>query len=292
MTDVPVPVFRFAPSPNGYLHLGHAFSALLNEKLCQQVGGRLLLRIEDIDVGRCRPEFEAAILEDCAWLGLSWEEPVRRQSDHFADYACAVERLDERGLIYPCFCTRAEIAARVADIPNWPCDPDGSPLYPGTCKQMEPQEKARRLASGQYAVQRLDMEEALSETGQRLGWTEYSKEMQMREISAEPHVWGDVVLARKDVPASYHIAVVVDDDLQGVTDVVRGKDLFAATSLHRLLQDLLDFTPPRYHHHGLLADETGEKLSKSQKSKSLRQLRDEGMSADEVRAQLGFGPKA
>jgi glutamyl-Q tRNA(Asp) synthetase len=283
-------VFRFAPSPNGYLHLGHAYSALMNEKLAREAGGRLLLRIEDIDVGRCRPEFEEAIVADLAWLGIVFDGAPRRQSDHFHDYALAVERLDARGLVYSCFCTRAEIARAVRSRIDWPRDPDGSPIYPGTCKHLRNDEEGLRdRGDGRYAAQRLDMNEALAEAGVRIGWREYGEGGAARDVSGEPNIWGDVVLARKDVPASYHIAVVVDDALQGVTDVVRGADLLAATSLHRLLQVLLGLPAPDYHHHDLVRDESGAKMSKSARSTPLRALRAEGVSPEEVRLRLGFG---
>lgn len=283
-------VFRFAPSPNGYLHLGHAYSALMNEKLAREAGGRLLLRIEDIDVGRCRPEYEAAIFEDLDWLGVRFDGEARRQSDHFHDYALAVERLDARGLVYPCFCTRAEIAKAATERFEWPRDPDGAPVYPGTCKHLRGDDAALRARGrGRYAAQRLDMNEALAEAGARIGWREYGETGAARDVSGEPNIWGDVVLARKDVPASYHIAVVVDDALQGVTDVVRGTDLLAATSLHRLLQVLLGLPAPDYHHHDLVRDESGAKMSKSALSKPLRELRAEGASPEQVRRRLGFG---
>lgn len=261
--------FRFAPSPNGYLHLGHAYSALLNFDLARACGGRLLLRIEDIDRSRARPEFEAAIYEDLAWLGLTWETPVRRQSEHFDDYARALERLDARGLLFACDCTRGEISRTTAGQKDWPRDPDGAPLYPGTCRH-KPRRPAREvLASGGVAL-RLDSAKAA-------GAAEWGQD------------WGDPVLARKDVPASYHLAVVVDDALQGVTDVVRGKDLAPATSLHRLLQRLLGLPEPAYQHHDLVLDERSEKLAKSRSSKTLRQLRAEGATPADVRRMAGLG---
>ena len=285
-------IFRFAPSPNGYLHLGHAYSALFNHEMAQAIGGNLLLRIEDIDTARCRPEFEQAIYEDLRWLGLSWEEPVRRQSEHFDAYAEALARLERQGLVYPCFCSRSEVAGVLSEHPDWPRDPDGSPLYRGTCKNLSAAERNARLAAGQPAALRLDMEAALAQVnarvGRRIGWCEYGSGMRGREVSAEPALWGDAVLSRKDIPASYHIAVVVDDALQGVTDVVRGEDLFMATGLHRLLQILLELPAPCYHHHELLRDAAGRKLSKSLRAKSLRTLRHEGLTPDEVKAQFGL----
>ena len=282
------PVFRFAPSPNGLLHLGHAYSALQNQKLARAAGGRLLLRIEDIDPGRCKKEFEDAIFEDLAWLGIEWEEPVRRQSEHFSDYARTLEGLTERGLLYPCFCTRSEIEHAIAGVAAWPRDPDGVPLYPGTCKHMSQAERDRRLASGQSAALRIHLDEAIAQGWMRLGWREFGEGPMPRDVSAEPSLWGDAVIGRRDVPTSYHIAVVVDDALQGVTDVVRGMDIFNATSLHRLLQELLGLPAPNYHHHKLLLNENGEKLSKLARSKSVRSLREAGETAAGVRKKLGF----
>lgn len=282
-------VFRFAPSPNGYLHLGHAYSALINARMAQAVGGALLLRIEDIDVARCRPEFEQAIYKDLRWLGLNWEEPVRRQSEHFDAYAGALACLDEQGLIYPCFCSRSEVGSVLAEQPDWPRDPDGSPLYRGTCKHLSKAEREARLAAGQPAALRLDMDAALGRVGERfreIGWREYGRGMGGRELKAEPALWGDVVLSRKDISTSYHIAVVVDDALQGVTHVVRGEDLLMATGLHRLLQILLDLPAPCYHHHALLRDAGGHKLSKSSHARSLRSLRSEGMTPEAVAARF------
>ncbi|MBX9758591.1 MAG: tRNA glutamyl-Q(34) synthetase GluQRS [Beijerinckiaceae bacterium] len=294
MTD-PVsttPVFRFAPSPNGYLHLGHAYSALFNARTARETGGRLLLRIEDIDPGRSRPEFEQAIYEDLAWLGLEWEQPVRRQSEHLSDYELALERLSAQGLVYPCFCTRGDIAAAVdkltVDMGSWPRDPDGSPFYPGTCKRLSDQDKDRRIASGQHAALRLDMQAALARAQDKIGWCEFFEGDEARDVNAEPSLWGDAVIGRKDVPTSYHLAVVVDDASQGVTDVARGMDLFNATSLHRLLQTLLDLPAPRYRHHRLIEDDEGRKLAKSEGSRTLRSLRAEGVSAQDVRRRLGF----
>ncbi len=276
-------VFRFAPSPNGFLHLGHAYSALLNASLARACGGRFLLRIEDIDTGRARPQFEAAIYEDLAWLGLEWEAPVRRQSEHFGEYARALERLDAMGLLYACDCKRSDISNVAASHAGWPRDPDGAPLYPGTCRDKPRRPAAVALAQGGVAL-RLDIQKAAALASEGLSWREwgafppsaYEEGEGFARIPADPAQWGDVVLARKDTPASYHIAVVVDDALQGVTDVVRGRDLFHATGLHRLLQRLLDLPEPRYRHHDLLRDASGEKLAKSQGSKTLRALREAG----------------
>jgi glutamyl-Q tRNA(Asp) synthetase len=283
---MPPPVFRFAPSPNGYLHLGHARSVLLNADAARGVGGRMLLRIEDIDLARCRPEFEAAIYEDLAWLGVAWEQPVRRQSDHFADYRTALDRLDAMGLIYPSFESRAEIAAQVADRERqgmWPRDPDGAPLYPGTAKSIPEDERARRIAAGEPYALRLDMAKAVARVG-ALTWQEDGQ----GAITADPPAWGDVILARKDTPASYHLAVVVDDALQGVTDIVRGLDLFHATSVHRLLQALLGLGEPRYRHHRLILDADGRKLSKSTSSTGLRELRARGLTPSDIRRMAGL----
>ncbi|WP_363349301.1 tRNA glutamyl-Q(34) synthetase GluQRS [Methylocystis echinoides] len=280
-------VFRFAPSPNGFLHLGHAYSALLNFTLSRASGGRFLLRIEDIDRGRARAEFETAIYEDLAWLGLAWETPVRRQSEHFEDYARALEGLDAMGLLYACDCKRSDIARVAAAHPDWPRDPDGAPLYPGTCRE-KPRRSARDILARGGVALRLDMQRAAALAGEGLSWREWREGDDFAITACDPAQWGDVVLARKDTPASYHVAVVVDDALQGVTDVVRGHDLFFATSLHRLLQRLLDLPEPRYRHHDLVLDDTGEKLAKSRGSETLRALRAAGARAEGVRRRLGF----
>src|SRR5262245_52579936 len=242
-------IFRFAPSPNGFLHLGHALSALINRDMARAALGRLLLRIEDIDTTRCRPEFEAAIYEDLAWLGIEWEMPVRRQSEHLAEYGTALAKLEALGLVYPSFESRAEIARLVAEREAhgpWPRDPDGAPLYPGTAKRLAAAERARRIAAGEPYALRLDMDAAMKLIGQ-LTWIETGSEAGI--IEAQPHAWGDVVLARKETPTSYHLSVVVDDALQSVTHVVRGQDLYWSTSVHRLLQALLSLPAPSYHHH-------------------------------------------
>lgn len=282
MTASIPPVTRFAPSPTGFLHLGHAYSALFSESCARGSGGRFLLRLEDIDPGRCRPEFDAGVLEDLAWLGLRWEEPVRRQSEHLDDYRAAVRVLDEAGLLYPCFCTRAEIQREIAAAGHAPHGPDG-PLYPGTCRDLPCDERLRRIAEGQPYAFRLDMAKACARVG-RLVWTD----LDQGEIEARPALFGDVVLARKDVPASYHLAVTWDDALQGVTLVTRGTDLFAATHVHRLLQDLLGLPVPLYRHHRLLVDETGRRFAKRDKALTLRSLRQAGRSAEEVRKMAGW----
>jgi glutamyl-Q tRNA(Asp) synthetase len=286
------PVFRFAPSPNGFLHVGHALSALLNAEMARATKGRLLLRIEDIDQARCRPEYEAAICEDLSWLGVEWERPVRRQSEHLDDYGGALARLQALGLIYPSFESRAEIArlvaAREAKAP-WPRDPDGAPLYPGDAKQMPAAERARRIDAGEQYALRLDMEAALARTGP-LTWSEagVGPGGETGTVAADVSIWGDVVIARKETPTSYHLSVVIDDAAQGVTDVVRGCDLFHATAVHRVLQALLGLPEPRYHHHRLVLDETGNKLSKSTRSTGLRELRARDASPSDVRRLAGL----
>ena len=282
------PVFRFAPSPNGYLHLGHAYSALLNFDLARRAGGRFLLRIEDIDATRCRPEFEAAIYEDLAWLGISWETPVRRQSEHFARYREAVERLAGLDLIYPGFESRAEIARLVAQREAgapWPRDPDGAPLYPGLAKSLPPDERERLIAQGRPYALRLDMEAALARAGE-LNWKEFGEVPggESGVVAAQPEAWGDVILARKETPTSYHLSVVIDDALQGVTDVVRGRDLFWSTSVHLLLQQLLGIPQPAYRHHQLIEDASGHKLSKSTQATALRELRRQGATPADIRS--------
>ncbi len=290
---MPPPVFRFAPSPNGYLHLGHAYSALLNFDLAQQSGGRFLLRIEDIDPTRCRPEFETAIDQDLDWLGIAWEQPVRRQSRHLDDYRDAIERLSARGLLYPSFESRAEIARlveqREANGP-WPRDPDGAPLYPGTAKSLSGDERARWLQSGAPFALRLDMAAACAIAGD-LDWIEHGEgpEGETGKVAARPQAWGDVILARRESPTSYHLSVVIDDALQGVTDVVRGRDLFWSTSVHRLLQALLGLPQPAYRHHRLVLDDGCQKLSKSTGSTGLRELRAGGASAADIRRLVGLG---
>jgi glutamyl-Q tRNA(Asp) synthetase len=279
------PVFRFAPSPTGQLHLGHAYSALLDYALCQKAGGRFLLRIEDTDLTRCRPEYEAAICDDLRWLGLTWEEPVRRQSEHFAEYRVALDRLKGLGLIYPSFMTRAEIDEATSE-PSWPRDPDGTPLYPGTERTLDPAEVNSRIASGAPLSQRLFMDRAVELAGP-LSWIEEGFGERQTRV-AHPEEWGDVVVARKDTPTSYHLSVVVDDALQGVTNVVRGRDLFHATSIHVLLRKLLGLPSTIYHHHRLVVDASGRKLSKSDRAMSVRSLRDAGKTAEDVRRMVAM----
>jgi glutamyl-Q tRNA(Asp) synthetase len=287
---MPPPVFRFAPSPNGYLHLGHAFSALLNFDLARRVGGRFLLRIEDIDAARCRPEYEAAIYEDLAWLGICWETPVRRQSQHFASYRDAVDKLSAQGLIYPGFESRADIARLVAQRETegpWPRDPDGGPLYPGAAKLIPAAERRRQIAQGAPYALRLDMAAARAQA-KDLGWIEHGEgpDGECGVVTARPEDWGDVILGRKETPTSYHLSVVIDDGLQGVTDVVRGRDLFWSTSVHRLLQSLLGLPQPRYRHHPLMTDASGQKLSKSTGAMALRELRAAGATPADIRQRV------
>jgi glutamyl-Q tRNA(Asp) synthetase len=286
------PAFRFAPSPNGLLHLGHAYSALLNFDLARQRGGRLLLRIEDIDATRCRPEFETAMLEDLAWLGIEWEVPVRRQSEHLSLYRAAVQRLADQGLVYPAFESRAEIARLVAQQDAsgaWPRDPDGVPLYPGLAKSLPAEQRARLTYSGAPYALRLDMAAACRLVGD-VSWSEQGAGPagETGNVQARPQAWGDVVLARKETPTSYHLSVVIDDALQGVTEVVRGQDLFWATSVHRLLQQLLDLPPPVYRHHPLIRDLAGQKLAKSTQATGLRELRARGLTPPEIRCLVGL----
>jgi glutamyl-Q tRNA(Asp) synthetase len=275
-------VTRFAPSPTGLLHLGHAYSALFAWTQARQSRGRFLLRIEDIDIGRCREEFVAAIAEDLAWLGLDWDGPVRRQSRHFPDYRAALDRLEGAGLVYPCFCTRAAIQAEIARAGAAPHGSEG-PIYPGICRRLSDAERRARIAAGEGYALRLDGARAAERAGP-LEW----EDAEAGRVVADPSTHGDVVLARKDTPASYHLAVTVDDALQGVTLVTRGKDLFAATHVHRLLQALLGLPTPRYWHHRLLTDASGRRFAKRDRALTLRALREAGRSPAEVRAMAGF----
>jgi glutamyl-Q tRNA(Asp) synthetase len=291
-----VPIFRFAPSPNGYLHLGHALSALLNFDMAQCSGGRFLLRIEDIDQARCRPVYEEAIYQDLTWLGIRWEGLVRRQSAHCDAYRAALDRLDAMRLIYASFESRAEIARLVAERDRagpWPRDPDGIALYPGNAKRMPATERRCRLDAGDPFALRLDVAAAMAlavPSGQPLTWSEtgVGPSGQAGAVLANPPAWGDVILARKDSPASYDLSVVVDDAHQGVTHVVRGQDLFHATSLHRLLQNLLGLPQPVYHHHRLIRDVNGRKLSKSGYATGLRELRAAGATPADIRRTVGL----
>ncbi|QPQ54620.1 tRNA glutamyl-Q(34) synthetase GluQRS [Allosphingosinicella flava] len=279
---MPIPVTtRFAPSPTGRLHLGHAYSCVLAHDYARQRGGRFLLRIEDIDPGRARPEYVAGIIEDLRWLGLSWDGEVTFQSRRLPVYAEALERLKAMGLLYPCFCTRSEIAAEIAASAAAPHGPDG-PLYPGTCRNLSPETRQRRCAAGPHAW-RLDVTSALARTGP-LYWEDGDT-----EVPAEPEAFGDVVLARKDAPTSYHLAVTIDDAAQGVTDVVRGRDLYAATDIHRLLQALLGLPTPHYRHHDLLTDGEGRRLAKRSGAPTLAGLRDAGADPGALVADLRAG---
>lgn len=269
---------RFAPSPTGFLHLGHAKAALFAAAAAQ--GGRFLLRIEDIDRGRCRPEYEKAIFEDLTWLGLRWEQPMRRQSDHMSEYQAALESLAKRELIYPCFCTRADIQREITQAADAPHGPDG-PLYPGTCRSLSRDETQRRMDAGEAYALRLRMDEAKTNAGV-LTWEDAVQGAQ----AATPEIFGDVVLARKDIPTSYHLACAWDDALQGVTLVTRGDDLFAATHVHRLLQQLLNLPTPRYHHHGLMLAADGKKFSKRDQAPTLRALREAGKTPADIRTMI------
>jgi glutamyl-Q tRNA(Asp) synthetase len=283
------PVFRFAPSPNGRLHLGHALSALVGYEQAMAAGGRFLVRIEDIDAGRARPEFVSGIFEDLGWLGLEWKEPVVFQSARMPAYRAAAERLQALGVLYCCFATRSEIEAAAG--PGR--DPDGAPLYPGLWRGRSRQDVAKALAEGLPFALRLDMAKATGVAasilgGRPLSFVETGADGAGELVEARPERWGDAVIVRKDVPTSYHLAVVVDDAWQGVTHVTRGRDLYAATDLHRLLQVLLGLPQPVYHHHRLIVDDCGRKLAKSAHDTSLRSLRERGVSADEVRRLIGL----
>ncbi|HEY4199045.1 MAG TPA: tRNA glutamyl-Q(34) synthetase GluQRS [Devosiaceae bacterium] len=278
------PILRFAPSPNGYLHLGHAFSALFTWRAAAQLGGVTLLRMEDTDPTRCKPEFDEAIVEDLHWLGVDWPEPVWRQSQRFPVYAQAAAHLDAMGLVYPCFCSRTEIAAAAIGT-----DPDGAPLYPGTCRHLTAAQVADRLGRGESAQYRLDSARAIALAGMltySVAQPAITDRPQIRY--ARPERWGDVVIQRKDTPTSYHLSVVVDDAAQDVTHVTRGRDMEAATDFHVLLQTLLGLTAPTYTFHKLLLGPDGRKLAKSKGSPSLRDMRHEGWTATAIRNHLGF----
>ncbi|MBL8582873.1 MAG: tRNA glutamyl-Q(34) synthetase GluQRS [Rhizobiaceae bacterium] len=286
--------FRFAPSPNGELHLGHAYSALLNASLARRRGGRFLLRIEDIDTIRCTPAFEAGIISDLEWLGLRWEEPVRRQSEHFDAYRAALKRLIDGGLVYAAFMSRGEVRAYIERTTGgetaWPRDPDGAPHYPPVDRSLSVGERRRRIEAGHPFAWRLDMASAVAAAGTGLSWCEFADETLggSQETAADPAAWGDVVIGRRELPTSYHLSVVVDDALQAVTHVVRGRDLHAATSVHRLLQRLLGLPAPSYFHHRLVVDADGRKLSKSLGGTGLRALREGGATPSDIRAMVGI----
>ncbi len=282
------PVFRFAPSPNGELHLGHAYSALVTDHLARQERGRFLLRIEDVDGGRARDEYIDQIYDDLTWLGLTWETPVWKQSQHMENYAKALEKLKQLGLLFPCFASRREIAEHKL-TQTMPDTPDGFPIYPGIYRDTPPKETARRIAAGEPHTLRLNMKKAVALAMQKtdvISFQERQKDGSYQVIPVAPLDWGDMVLARREMPTSYNLAVVVDDALQGVTHVTRGEDLYYATSMQRLLQILLDLPEPLYFHHPLLVDMTGRKLSKSDDETSLKTIRATGISAAELCLQL------
>ncbi|GIL01466.1 MAG: tRNA glutamyl-Q(34) synthetase GluQRS [Alphaproteobacteria bacterium] len=288
------PVFRFAPSPNGLLHLGHAYSALLNLRMARRAGATLLLRIEDIDTVRCTPENEAMMLKDLEWLGFEWDAPPRRQSEHFDEYRAALDELLDAGLAYPALMSRAEIRraveAATASGRSWPCDPDGAPHYPGRERDLDLARRRQIVAgSGDYTL-RLDAAAAAAHIGRALHWTEEGcgPDGQSGRIRADLAPWGDPILGRRDVPASYHLACVIDDAAQGVSDVVRGRDLFFATAIHRALQELFGLPEPAYFHHDLILDEDGRKLSKSRSSTALRHLRAAGLTATDIARMVGL----
>ncbi|WP_374466004.1 tRNA glutamyl-Q(34) synthetase GluQRS [Ferrovibrio sp.] len=288
---MPSPVVtRCAPSPTGYLHLGHAYAAGIAFLRARQASGRFLLRIEDIDLTRCRPEFTNAIFEDLAWLGLTWEQPVRRQSEHFVDYRQALDALHEQGLLYPCFCTRKQIAAEIAAAGQAPHGFEGV-VYPGTCRQLDHAERIDRMAGGEAYALRLNTAAACARIP---AWPLHWHDEMIGEQAVTPDLllqgFGDVVLARKETPASYHLCVTHDDALQGITLVTRGNDLFPATHLHRLLQALFGWPVPVYAHHHLLTDDSGERLAKRKNAPSLRDLRDRGLNPSAVWQMAGLDP--
>ena len=288
------PIFRFAPSPNGELHLGHAYSALLNQQMAKEEGGILLLRIEDIDLERCNQQLEKQMLEDLEWLGIEWDGTPRRQSEHLEAYRQTLDTLEHAGLIYPSVSSRGEIRHRISEIEEagtvWPRDPDGVPHYPGEERHLTaPERNAVKREADRYSM-RLDVEKALGDHSDQLFWQESGTgpSGESGQVVADPYRWGDVLLGRKDVPTSYHLSCVLDDALQGVTHVVRGQDLFHATSIHRLLQEILGLPVPFYHHHQLILDEDGQKLSKSRKDTSLQQLRGAGLQPDDIKRMVGI----
>ena len=292
------PVFRFAPSPNGELHLGHAYSALVDHRMAREAGGRFLLRYEDIDQERCSLAYEEQIAEDLAFLDIDWDETPRRQSQHFSDYAAALHSLADEELVYPAFLSRGEVRGHAeAHLERtgqeWPRDPDGAPLYPALDRNLSTQERQAKMSAGEKFAWRLDMAAAIARTG-ALDFEETggSPGGETGRMPARPADWGDVVLGRMDVPTSYHLAVVVDDALQGVTDVVRGRDLYPATSVHVVLQALLGLKVPRYHHHALIFGGDGRKLSKSARDPSLSSLRRAGMTGEDMRRMVGVPARA
>jgi glutamyl-Q tRNA(Asp) synthetase len=288
-------VFRFAPSPNGRLHLGHAYSALLNQQMAEAADGIVLLRIENTDLVRCTPVLEQRMLEDLSWLGFSWHGNARRQSEHLDEYASAIEVLAGEGLVYPAFMSRAEVLREIAAHEertgqSWPRDPDGAPHYPELEREISTEVAKRRIKNNEPHAIRLNMQAALAHVGRDMFWCETGAgpNGQSGKMVAEPEAWGDIVLSGKDNPASYHLACVIDDAVQGVTEIVRGRDLFWSTSVHRLLQELFGFPQPRYCHHDLVLDEDGHKLSKSRNDTSLGELRMAGATPDDIRKMIGF----
>lgn len=293
------PIFRFAPSPTGYLHLGHAYAALYNQKICRMHNGKMLLRLENTDLSRCKPEFEDAIIEDLQWIGFEWEGEIRRQSDQFADYREVLTKLINEGFIYPSFMSRGEIRKFIKQLEasgkQWPRDPDGAPLYPGNERSDDKQSRYKRSQSTEDFAWRLDNSAArnwLDDNEVRQpDWQEMNLADDQFNYRSEPcdlSQWGDVVLARKNIPARYHLACVIDDGLQQITHVVRGKDIYHATAIHRALQEILNIAAPIYCHHILILDEEGRKLSKRDKDTSIRALRESGMSVDEVHEKIGL----
>ena len=284
-------VFRFAPSPNGHLHLGHAYSALLNQKMAKEIGGKLLLRIEDIDTTRCTPELETQMLHDLEWIGFEWDETPRRQSDHFEEYAQALQKLADLDLVYPSALSRGEIKKLIQtkkdNGEDWPSDPDGSPLYPGHERDFNNAQRVELINSVQDYALRLNIKSAKEILSTPVNWIEQSTN-QNEIINADPLIWGDVIIARKGLPISYFLCCTYDDGIQNISHVVRGKDLYHSTSIHVLLSETLGFTKPVYHHHDLVLDDKGHKLSKSLKHTSLKELRSSGVSANEIRKEMGF----
>ncbi|MGF1476865.1 MAG: tRNA glutamyl-Q(34) synthetase GluQRS [Geminicoccaceae bacterium] len=279
-------VTRFAPSPTGLLHLGHAYSALFASEVARACGGRFRLRVEDIDHSRCREPFEQAIYDDLMWLGLRWEAPAWKQSLRLDAYRQARQKLDLEGLIYPCFCTRTQIRAEVAHSASAPHGPAGEVIYPGICRGLDPDQARRRIERGEPHAWRLDVAAAMQRTGP-LNWTD----IRAGEQVAKPDLFGDIVLARKDIPTSYHLAVTVDDAAQGVTLVTRGEDLFLATHVQRLLQALLDLPTPIYYHHNLIAAADGQRLAKRNRSVSIRHFRERGETPESLWRKLGLRPQ-
>lgn len=281
-------ITRFAPSPTGLLHPGHAFSALSAwQRFCDAPDDvaekRFLLRIEDIDFNRCREDYEVMLIEDLQWLGLEWETPVRRQSEHLEDFQKVADDLKSRGFLYPCFCTRRDILREIERAGGAPHGSEG-PVYPGTCRELSTDEAASRIEAGETFALRLNLEKSLAEIGRELTWQDEAA----GSVKAEPELLGDAVLVRKDIGTSYHLAVVCDDAWQGVTHITRGLDLFESTHLHRVLQELLDFPEPMYFHHELICDDSGKRLAKRDESETLRSWREAGISAADVKKRLGF----